>query len=165
MILRASNRAFMPALAVQREITRLTRKLTPSVVRPCEASRVISSRSTSMAPPGAMLAIVSRRLATLAGSANSPSTEISAAIPGKNREQCVKRDTGGNQQNSVFRNASVDTEKDILPPPSRDLRRRFGRAPSPGSAFFAAASLRACIAGVTPREPDCHQKGAQNNSP
>ena len=53
---KASKIALMPELVVHNETARLTRKPTPSVVPPFEASRVMSSRSKSMAPPGATLA-------------------------------------------------------------------------------------------------------------
>src|SRR6476469_8590270 len=103
-MLSASKIALTPELAVQSDIARLTRKLTPRVAPPCDARRVISSRRRSIAPPGATFAIVSRWLATVAGSANRPKSDIKAAIPGKIARR-IECDAGGDQQDAVFRNA------------------------------------------------------------
>ena len=64
--------------------------------------------------------------------------------------------TDGSKPAIGFVNASVDPQKNVLPPPSWDLRRSFGRAPPPASAFFAGASFRTYIAGATPGESDRH---------
>jgi hypothetical protein len=113
----------------------------------------------------------------LAGSANSPYIEIKAAIPGKNCQERIKGYTRSSQQKTVFHNASADPQQNILSSPGGDLRRSLGGAPTFGFAFPAVASRRGPrvgallgvpvmrSAGATAGEPDCQNKGADNDSP
>ena len=58
--LSASKSDFIPALALHNDTRNPAIKVSPSVVLPCEATRVIWSRMTSRAPAGTKAAILSR---------------------------------------------------------------------------------------------------------
>jgi hypothetical protein len=163
-MLSASKIALTPELAVHSEIARPIRKLTPvlsrlgrrvgSFVREARRSLHWGRRSRSC-----------RETGYGSGVGKEAVYRNQSCDTRENSEQRIERDASGDQEDAVLRDTMIDPQKNVLPPPDRDLRRRLCRSPTAGFKRLAIACRGARIPRAPPGKSECNQQDAQSDSP